>query len=140
MEKIRVFLDTNILILYFRGKPELKKLFSKEVLKRVQFVINPIVFQEIILVSDSLKEKLDFKKINNNIELIPLNKSDLDYDKIRNFRNMAVHANDILILQTSLSNCDYLLTEDKQLLSINDIKPLSIISIKDFFKLLEATP
>lgn len=139
MKKIRVFLDTNILLLYFKGELKLQKLFSEDILAKVQFAINPIVYQELILVSDRFRDKLDFKQINDNIKLIPLDKMDLDYEKIRSLRNQMVHANDILILQTSVSKCDYLLTEDRQLLEIKEIKPLKIISIKDFFELLGVT-
>ena len=43
-QKIRAFLDTNVLLEYFDGKPELQHLFSEDVRERVAFAVNSIVF------------------------------------------------------------------------------------------------
>lgn len=134
MKKIRVFLDTSIIISYLRNEKSLRNLFSRRVLERVQYIINPIISQEILLVAESIREKSLLAQIYKYIKIIPL---DVDFDKLMRFRNLMVHSNDILIIETATTESDYLLTLDRTLLKLNQLRPLEIISPKQFFKLLE---
>ncbi|TKJ24593.1 MAG: hypothetical protein CEE42_10200 [Promethearchaeota archaeon Loki_b31] len=134
MKKIRVFLDTSIIISYLRNEKSLRNLFSRRVLERVQYIINPIISQEILLVAESIREKSLLAQIYKYIKIIPL---DVDFDKLMRFRNLMVHTNDILIIETATRESDYLLTLDRTLLKLNQLRPLEIISPKRFFKLLE---
>lgn len=112
--KIRVFLDTNVLLEYFAGKAELQHLFSEEVRERAAFAINGIVAQELLLsrVTDSDLAVMD------HVEIV-----DLDFGPsspewqpmLRDERNRSLHVNDILILATART-FDVLLTYDRELL------------------------
>ncbi len=135
--KMKVFLDANVLISYFKNEEILRNLFSKEVLEKVQYITNPVVCQEIILAGDRIKEKIDIKKLDN-VNIVQTDTTKMDIGKIKEFRNKLVHTNDILILQSATSGSDYLLTFDKNLLNIKGIESLKIISPDEFFELLGA--
>ncbi len=137
-EKIRVFLDSSILVQYFKGDRKLKGLFSSEILNKVQFAINPIVFQEILLINRRLDEKIDFNKIEEHLKILPIGEI-TDENEIKNIkmiRNYLAHSNDILIIKSSLEECDYLLSTDKELLNIGSIGSLKIICPEEFFNLM----
>lgn len=136
MKKLRVFLDTNIIISYFNNEANIKKLFSKEVLEKVQYIINPIVYQEIILSGNKIKNSINLNELNNNAKLVQIDPTKIDIKKISELRNNLVHTNDFFILQTAISNSDYLLTLDESLLRIGEINSLKVISPNEFFKLL----
>lgn len=137
-KKIEVFLDSCILIQYFKGDKELKNLFSPEILNKVQFAINPIVFQEILLINKRMNEKIEFDKLEKYLKVIPIteNIGEDEVKKIKMIRNYLVHSNDILIIKSSLEECDYLLSTDKELLNIGSIGSLKIINPKEFFNLM----
>jgi predicted nucleic acid-binding protein len=135
MKKLRIFLDTTIIISYFNKEVNVRKLFSKEVLEKVQYIINPIVYQEIFL-SDKIKNSIDFKKLNDNVNLVQIDTKEIDIKKISELRNNLVHTNDFLILQTAIFNSDYLLTLDQAMIGIGKINSLKVISPNEFFKLL----
>lgn len=112
--KIRVFLDTNVLLEYFQGKAELQHLFSEEVRERAAFAINSIVVQELLL---SYRGE-ELIAVEPYLEILPL---DVDPSSpelqamLRDERNRSLHVNDILILATARSH-DVLLTSDRDLL------------------------
>ncbi len=113
--KIRAFLDTNVLLEYFRGKAELQHLFSEEVRERAAFAINGIVAQELLLsrVTDS-----DLAAMDPYVEIVELNfgpSSPEWQSMLRDERNRSLHVNDILILATART-FDVLLTYDRELL------------------------
>jgi predicted nucleic acid-binding protein len=113
--KIRVFLDTNVLLEYFRGKAELQHLFSEEVRERAAFSINGIVAQELLLsrVTDS-----DLAAMDPYVEIVELDfgpSSPEWQSMLRDERNRSLHVNDILILATART-FDVLLTYDRELL------------------------
>jgi len=112
--KIRVFLDTNVLLEYFQGKAELRHLFSEEVRERAAFAINSIVVQELLL---SYRGE-ELIAVEPYLEILPL---DVDPSSpelqamLRDVQNRSLHVNDILILATARSY-DVLLTNDRDLL------------------------
>ncbi len=140
MKKITVFLDTSIIISYLRDEEILKGLFSNKILKKVKYIINPIVYQEILLLADSIRKaskkskKPIFEEIFKFIKVIPL---DCDFEKLTRFRNYLIHSNDIFVLETAYSNSDYLLTLDNAFLKLNHLESLEIINPEQFFKILE---
>src|SRR4051795_1900537 len=116
-QKIRAFLDTNVLLEYFDGKPELQHLFSEDVLERVAFAVNSIVLQELIL---SYKAT-EVMAVEPYLEILALGvdpSSPETQAMLRDGRNRNLHVNDILILAGARS-CDILLTYDDQKLQGN---------------------
>ncbi|HEV7425068.1 MAG TPA: PIN domain-containing protein [Thermoanaerobaculia bacterium] len=117
-QKIRAFLDTNVLLEYFDGKAELQHLFSDEVRERVAFVVNGIVLQELIL---SYKGK-EVMAVEPYLDIADLgvDPSSPEFQAIlRDERNQNMHINDILILVGARA-CDVLLTyDDKKLLRVD---------------------
>ena len=138
MEKIRVFLDTSVIISYFQNVRDVVELFSERVREKVQFIVNPIVYQEIILAMRHI-ENIDLEKLDNFVELVSIERTKIGayLEKMREFRNLMVHTNDILILQTAILEGDYLLTLDNQLLEIEKIDSLKIMSPRQFLNSLE---
>lgn len=113
-QKIRAFLDTNVLLEYFAGKAELQHLFSEEVRERAAFVVNGIVLQELIL---SYKGK-ELMAVEPYLDITNLGvdpTSPVLQAMLRDERNQSLHVNDILILATARSY-DVLLTYDRKLL------------------------
>jgi predicted nucleic acid-binding protein len=114
-QKIRAFLDTNVLLEYFRGKAELQHLFSEEVRERAAFVVNGIVLQELLL---SQVNDRDLAAMEPYVEIVAVgvNPSSPELQAmLRDVRNHSLHVNDILILATARSY-DVLLTYDHDLL------------------------
>jgi len=142
MKKLKVFLDTSIIVSHFQDRKDVSWLFSKEVLEKVQYVINSIVYQETILVMDQLgaRSLVDFEKLDKFVTVVQIDKSKTDVylEKLRKFRNLLVHANEFLILQTAILECDYLLTLDNHFLQIGKVNSLRIVSPTQFFEMLGA--
>jgi predicted nucleic acid-binding protein len=114
-KKIRAFLDTNVLLEYFRGKAELQHLFSEEVRERAAFAVNGIVLQELLL---SQVNDLDLAAVETYVEIVALGVDPSSPElqaMLRDVRNRSLHVNDILILATARSY-DVLLTYDRDLL------------------------
>jgi predicted nucleic acid-binding protein len=113
--KIRAFLDTNVLLEYFRGKAELQHLFSEEVRERAAFAVNGIVLQELLL---SQVNDMDLTAVEPYVEIVALGVDPSSPElqaMLRDVRNRSLHVNDILILATARSY-DVLLTYDRDLL------------------------
>src|SRR4051795_6630947 len=118
-QKIRAFLDTNVLLEYFDGKPELQHLFSEDVRERVAFAVNSIVLQEVIL---SYKAA-ELMEVEPYLEILALGvdpSSPETQAMLQRARNRNMHVNDMLILAGARS-CDVLLTyDDEKLLHGNN--------------------
>lgn len=114
-QKIRAFLDTNVLLEYFRGKAELRHLFSKEVRDRAAFAINSIVLHELL---SSPGNSVDITAVKPYVEIVSMGvdpSSPELQSMLRGARNHSLHVNDILILASARSY-DVLLTYDRGLL------------------------
>lgn len=143
---MKVFLDTNVIISYLQGNGDLRNLFSKRILEKVQYVISPIVYQEIIFAANQMEKKdllrtqTDLAKIDNFVKVVSIDTSKIEVESktMRELRNRLVHANDILILQTAVLHCNYLLTLDGNLLKIGKMDSLKIISPSEYFHVVEA--
>ena len=117
-QKIRAFLDTNVLLEYFDGKPELQHLFSDDVRDRVAFAVNSIVLQELVL---SYKGT-ELMAVEPYLDILALGvdpSSPETQAMLQDGRNRNLHVNDILIVAGARS-CDVLLTYDDQKLHGNN--------------------
>lgn len=119
--KIRAFLDTNVLLEYLRGKPELQQLFTPAVEQRVSFAVNPVVLQELMLASGTGEGGIDLGAIANHLEVLAAEAftSAEALQRLRQARNHIAHANDLMILASS-RHCDVLLTYDKKLRELGE--------------------
>lgn len=143
MSRLKVFLDTNVLASYFLGKPEAQRLFDRDVTKRVQYIISPLVLQEVLLLSEELAKKESVEEINKLLsKYLTIKQLDEDIVKesvqrIRQLRNKIVHANDLLNIQVAATSADYFLTQDKELLSLKEVGSAEVISPEQFFNLVK---
>lgn len=136
MDKIKVFLDTNVLIKLLSGQKQLFQLFSDEVLSKVTYVTSPIAFQELLLFAEGATEKVNWGALQEHVELLPIDSDKVDSvlrDEVRRFRNLALHSNDVLIVGTAVgAKCDYLLTYDKDLVRAVDDRILVAVTPEEF--------
>ena len=128
MDKLKVFLDTSVLVRLLLGERRLLALFSQETLSRVTYVANPIVFQELLLFEERAAQKIDWGDLQHKIDVVPVNLAEVDTEilgELRRFRNLAVHSNDVLMIGSARgAGCDYFLTYDKALMKALDDKPV----------------
>jgi len=129
--KIRVFLDTNILLKYFEGNNEITSLFSNKVIKKYRFVIDTVVLQETTFFCK--REGIPPEKLNifsNRVRIISSKVSLRDLEEknyYRNIRNMIVHdnlrfhPNDLLSIVNAIeNNIEFFCTYDQGILSISE--------------------
>jgi len=119
-QKIRAFVDTNVLLEYIRGKAELQSLFSDEVRKRAAFAINGVVLQELLLARDRSDAGIDLTRVVPYLEVVGAGVDLYSLEvvaELQQLRKRVMHANDVLILAGARS-CDVLLTYDRDLLDV----------------------
>jgi predicted nucleic acid-binding protein len=143
MSRIRAFLDSNVLASYFLGEPQAQRLFDRDVTKRVQYIISPLVLQELLLVSEELGKKENGEQMNRLLSKY-LTVKELDEDtikasveRIKRLRNRIVHANDLLNIQVAATTSDFFVTRDKELLSLKHVDSVEVITPERFFDLVE---
>jgi predicted nucleic acid-binding protein len=143
MSRIRVFLDSNVLASYFLGEPEAKRLFDRDVTKRVQYIISPPVVQELLLMSDELAKKENGEQIEKLMSKY-LTIKELDEDtitasieRIKQLRNRLVHANDLLNIEVAATTSDFFVTKDKDLLRLKHVDSVEVITPERLFDLLK---
>jgi predicted nucleic acid-binding protein len=128
MNKLKVFLDTSVLVRLLSGEKQLLAMFSQETLSQVSYVANPIVFQELLLFGERAAQKIDWDDLQHKIDVVPINLAEVDAEILRglqNFRNLAVHSNDVLMIGSARgTGCDYFLTYDKALMKALGDKPV----------------
>jgi predicted nucleic acid-binding protein len=139
--KIRVFLDTNVLLEYIKGKAELRQLFSEEVRQRAAFAINAIVLQELLLARDKAEGGvIDLTRVVPYLEVVGAGVdlySPQVVAELQQLRNHVVHANDVLILAGARS-CDVLLTYDRELLDVGPAAAVRSETPEEFLEQLGA--
>ncbi len=111
-KRLLAFLDTNVIFAYLRGDPAAAQLFSAEAEGRIQFIVNPIIIQELLLAADT--ETLHkFERIQDHLQILPLDlaKAEALLPRARAY-SPPPHSNDILIA-SSASGCDFLVTTDR---------------------------
>lgn len=116
-KRLRVFLDTSVLLAALRGVPGASALFRPEPEEAASYVVSPVVTQELLLSSENPEIKAHVDELIRHVEVLGAEAPvipDLLTD-IRKVRNQSVHTNDLLILGDA-RNCDRLLTYDKSLI------------------------
>jgi len=135
-QKIRAFLDSNVLLQYIAGKPELRRLFSNEVRERAAFLINAIVLQEFLLARPSAGDLTAvipyLEVVDAGVRLSPEIQTEL-----HNFRNKVMHTNNVLIL-AGARVCDVLLTYDRDLLNAGPVADVKSETPEAFLQELDA--
>lgn len=132
--KIKVFLDSNVLIEILRGKIEFRKLLSKEFTGKLKYAVNPIVVQEIMLASQKL-EGINADSLTDIVEIIPL--EIISEKELKEVRNFFVHSNNLLILESAEKECEYLVTLDMDFLKLKNEGKLKILTPENFIKEME---
>lgn len=143
MTKLRVTADTNVLvsgIIIEHGTPFL--FLEHWRFGRFDLVISELLLQELEEVLRRAKlEKYQVKNsdINNSVKLLR-NEAYLCLPTHETFRNLR-HPKDQIVLSTAIGgNADYLVTGDKDLLSLKNnsqLKSLRIVSVTNFLKILK---
>jgi len=130
-DRLNVFLDTNILVEYLRGS--YPTLFSEQTLKRVKFAVNPIVLQELLLISDANEHSDRLEQLKQLVDVLPIDFQHVEafLPKVKELRNRAMHSNDILIV-TSAANCDLLISNDSDLKQLSPDRP-EVLTADEFF-------
>ena len=134
IEKTSVFLDTNVIISYLIGKGKAAKLFDPRITNHTRYFINPIVMQELLLIgNEELRSRAANVMDTNHIEImeLPQDVSDRFLNKARDLRNRFQHTNDLLLL-SSASQCDYLVTEDQSYRRVASDGQLQILTTEQF--------
>ncbi|HYH09594.1 MAG TPA: PIN domain-containing protein [Thermoanaerobaculia bacterium] len=135
--KIRVFLDTSVLLQYLRGKRELEKLFTPEIEEKVEFVVNGIVLQEVLL--SGLVRKAP-KKMDLVMEHVTVDRASLLSPVIRKhldeFRARRAHVNDLMIFDGT-RQCDRLLTYDERRQELGQIVEVESETPEELFEELQ---
>jgi len=120
--KIKAFLDTNVLLEYIAGKPEIRRLFSQEVRDRAAFAINAVVLQELLLVRNESPNEVDLTAVIPFLEVlgagVDLASPEMQAE-LRRLRSYVAHSNDVFVLAGARA-CDVLLTYDHQLLTVGE--------------------
>ena len=141
-EQLRAFLDTDILLGYYRGDEGIAKLFDKSILEKTHYSISPIVIQELILGLDESKMgRVDLDELTQMVEIISnddmideTNKSN-ELEFLRS-SGVTLHINDYLNLFAARRNrCEIFVTNDKKLLRIHQIPSLQFVTPDAFLQL-----
>ena len=120
-ERLKVFLDTNVILEALRGTRGARALFKSESEEVASYVVSPVVVQELIFAAGDAESKTVLDELIQHVKVfsseVPVS-PEFVADILR-ARNQLVHANDVLILGEA-RGCDFFLTYDQQLLSLGD--------------------
>lgn len=133
-----VFLDTNVLMEYLRGKPLESRLLSDQMLQRYRFAVNPVVLSELLLAAERQHnaDKDRLEHIQEFLKILPIRNDELLSETIRTLRNKVVHSNDFLIY-SSAAECDYLLTRDVEFKNFQKADRPIILTTEEFLEQVE---
>jgi len=132
------FLDSSVIIGYLRGDRATVPLFSAEAEGRIQFAVNPIVLQELLL-TPGAAEQPEFDRIRDHLRILPVNvhKAELLLSRVKAMRSRIGHSNDILIM-SSVDDCDYLVTRDALLKILAEAEKPQVVTPEELAIRLEA--
>ena len=128
---MKVVLDTNILIssLFWKGAPRrvvdlaisghIQSVTSWEILNELQAVLNEDFQMPLIKVKDVLRDVLSFSQL---VKSKPLKMKIRDLDDIK------------IIAAAVAAKADYIVTGDKDLLTLHQFNKINIITPSDFIK------
>ncbi len=136
--KMMVFIDANVIISYIEGKPELAKLFSPEIEANVQYAINPVVLQELLLLGSPFPESVDIDRLSSKFVMLPVDLIDSKQflEKTRTLSKKLSHINNVIIL-ASAKNCDYILSYDVELRDLSLATDATVLNPEEFLAQME---
>src|ERR1700719_1406654 len=87
VQRATVFLDSNVLTQFVEGK--LNWLFSPAALRKFSYAINPIVLQELLLLSNSAQHHDRLEAVRKQTEVLPIDgeKAESLLQRARKLRN-----------------------------------------------------
>ncbi len=132
-EKIKVIVDVNIWISFLIGrklqrifdvliKPQIRLVFSKELLDELYDVSQRPKFKKYFSSSDKVTELLEFLPLIGEMVVLP----DMIMKRCRDCKD------DYLLELAKVSNADFLVTGDKDLLIIKTIGDCQIVTAREF--------
>jgi hypothetical protein len=127
-----------VVLSYLRG--ELPWLFDEAVVNRFGYAINPVVFQEVVLLGADRKHPRRLERVLQRTDMLPI---DLEaagamLPRAKKLRNRALHSNDILVF-SSATDCDYLLTSDKFIGALLTHEKPKILTPEEFHREVETS-
>lgn len=131
-EKSRVFLDSSMIIALMNDKNMYNAFFNSKIFKNVTYYINTVIVQEILLKYENKKSITSFDEIEKYTEILS---NEQEYSTLNNLRNTIAHGNDILILESAINSCDYLVSLDQKFISLYReelVDKLKILSSQEF--------
>ena len=92
-----------------------------------------------MLLSNSAQHPNRLEAVQKQTEVLPIDseKAESLLQRARKLRNRAVHSNDLLIL-SSAADCDFLVTDDKNLQEIGNGEKPKLLSSTELQRLVEA--
>lgn len=131
---VRVVLDTNIIVsaIIFKGKPlQVLDLILRE---RLKAITSPILLAELkeILTKKFKLPKYEFELAIKNIEEI----FEIIQPKISLNILKADPDDDRVLEAASEGHCDYIVTGDREILSLGTFKNIQIVTADEFLKIL----
>jgi len=129
VHRLRAFLDTSAIAAILQRRGTAPRLLSEDVKHRVQFAVNPIVLQEILLLAEAQNNPEVLDALRRDWEIVPVDEAALALflRDARELRNRWAHSNDLLIV-SSASKCDYLVTYDEQLRRLVHSRPPRVVT------------
>lgn len=133
---MKVVVDTNLFISFLLGR-NLQKLFELLQSEKIVLLVSGQLFDELIKVLDSSKFKAVFSEndVANLVAILKIKGSWLE-PKIE--INDCRDTDDNFILELAVAgDADYIVTGDKDLLTLNPFKGIKIIKPREFEELLK---
>jgi predicted nucleic acid-binding protein len=140
-KRLKVFIDTNVLVEALRGNPAARALFTSKPEETASYVVNPVVVQELLLASASQENKRSVNDLIQRVHVLGTETllSPAVLENIRTIRNRLVHTNDLLILGDA-RGCDLLLTYDNDLLELGNATGVATRTPEEFLAELGVEP
>ena len=137
---VTVFLDTSVLLAYLQEKGA-AHLFDPPVVSRARYAIDPIVLQEVFLTADQRLRPELTEMIKDRVRVLSIDpeKTRDVLQRVRGLRNRIAHSNEAVVL-ASASDCDYLLTEDRELARLQEGKKPEILTAEQFLARVMGLP
>ncbi len=140
-KRLKVFLDTNVLIEALRGNRAASALFTSKPEEAVSYVVDPVVIQELLLASASEENKTNLNDLIQHLQVlgaeVPLSPQLLE--SIQAMRNRLVHTNELLILGAA-RDCDVFLTYDNDLRELGNVAGVATKTPEEFLAELGVEP
>jgi predicted nucleic acid-binding protein len=150
-KQLLAFLDTGVIIDYLRGDRTAVQLFSAEAEGRVQFAINPVVAQELLLSADATLQP-GLGRLVDHLKVLPVDFAKVEklvFEAARALNAMTegtplgtpsgqmAHPNELIIL-SSAEECDFLVTTDTRLKDLVEGRKPEVVTPRELVARLRA--